>query len=128
MQMYDPKREYSAHKVEIDRAIHSVLDHGIFINGPEVKNLENNLSKYIGAKCVAVSNGTDALKVALLALGVSKDDEVITVAHSWISTVEGSGERKQIARNHRMTKKNPRKKKPGLMPKILKLMNELENL
>jgi len=86
--MYDPKREYKAHKDGIDAAIHNVLDHGIFINGPEVKTLENDLSKYTGARCVAVSNGTDALKVALLALDVSKDDEVITVAHSWISTVE----------------------------------------
>ena len=89
MQMYDPKREYKNHKSEINTSIQNVLDHGIFINGPEVKELENKLSEYIGVKhCIGVSNGTDALKIALLALGVGIDDEVITVSHSWISTAE----------------------------------------
>ena len=89
IQMYDPKREYRANKEKIDDAIHRVLDHGIFINGPEVKELEKKLCEYNGSKhCIAVSNGTDALKIALLALGVGVDDEVITVAHTWISTSE----------------------------------------
>ena len=86
--MYDPKREYRVNKENIDNAIQSVLDHGLFINGPEVKELENSLSEFVGSNCVCVSNGTDALKIALLALDVQEDDEVITVAHSWISTVE----------------------------------------
>ena len=89
IQMYDPKREYSQYKSEIDGAIHKVLDHGIFINGPEVSELEQKLSKFVDSKhCIAVSNGTDAITIALLALGISTDDEVITVSHSWISTVE----------------------------------------
>ena len=88
IQMYDPKREYKVHKKAINDSIQTVLDHGLFINGPEVKSLEPKLEKFVGAKCVTVSNGTDALKIALLALGVGVDDEVITVAHSWISTVE----------------------------------------
>jgi len=89
IQMYDPKREYSQYKSEIDGAIHKVLDHGIFINGPEVLELEQKLSKFVETKhCIAVSNGTDAITIALLALGISTDDEVITVSHSWISTVE----------------------------------------
>ena len=89
MQMYDPKREYKTHKSEINTSIQNVLDHGIFINGPEVKELENKLSEYVNVKhCIGVSNGTDALKIALLALGVGIDDEVITVSHSWISTAE----------------------------------------
>lgn len=87
--MYDPKREYNTYKNEIDTAINNVLNHGIFINGPEVKELENKLANYTKSKhCIAVSNGTDALKIALLALGVKHGDEVITVAHSWISTAE----------------------------------------
>ena len=89
IQMYDPKREYQSHKDDIDNAIQSVLNHGLFINGPEVKALEPALASFTGAKhAITCSNGTDALKVALLALGVSPGDEVITVAHTWISTVE----------------------------------------
>ena len=87
--MYDPKREYQSQKSNIDNAIHKVLDHGIFINGPEVKQLEEQLSLFNNVKhSIGVSNGTDALKIALLALGVTVDDEVITVAHTWISTAE----------------------------------------
>ena len=89
IQMYDPKIEYVNHKKEIDDAIQTVLNHGLFINGPEVTELENNLANYTGAKhCITVSNGTDAIKIALLALGVGIGDEVITVAHTWISSAE----------------------------------------
>ena len=87
--MYDPKREYHFHKREIDESIQSVLNHGLFINGPEVKSLEPKLAEFVGSKyAITCSNGTDALKVALLAVGVKPGDEVITVAHTWISTVE----------------------------------------
>lgn len=88
IQMYDPKREYHNHKDDIDNSIQTVLNHGLFINGPEVKELEKSLSEYVGSKCITVSNGTDALKIALLALDIGIDDEVITVSHSWISTAE----------------------------------------
>lgn len=87
--MYDPKREYRENKDSIDKAIFNVLEHGIFINGPEIKELEESLKKYVGIKhSIAVSNGTDALKIALLALDIKHSDEVITVAHTWISTAE----------------------------------------
>ena len=87
--MYDPKIEYKENKKEIDNAISSVLDHGIFINGPEVKELEKNLAEYTNVKhAITVSNGTDAIKIALLSLDIGIDDEVITVAHTWISTAE----------------------------------------
>ena len=86
--MYDPKREYRKNKENIDNAIQNVLNHGLFINGPEVKELEKSLTDYVGSNCVCVSNGTDALNISLLALDVQENDEVITVAHSWISTVE----------------------------------------
>ena len=89
IQMYDPKREYKAYKQEIDNAIQDVLNHGLFINGPEVKLLEPQLAEFVGVKhAITCSNGTDALKVALLALGVNPGDEVITVSHTWISTAE----------------------------------------
>ena len=89
IQMYDPKREYRKRKKEFNTSIQNVLDHGLFINGPEVKSLEKDLSKFTGAKhCISVSNGTDALKIALLALGIGAGDEVLTVAHTWISTAE----------------------------------------
>ena len=83
------QKENIKHTKDIDESIHKVLDHGIFINGPEVKELEPKLSEFSGAKhAVSVSNGTDAIKIALLALDVGVDDEVITVAHTWISTAE----------------------------------------
>jgi len=88
IQMFDPKREYEKNKSEIDSSIHNVLNHGLFINGPEVKELESSLSEFTGAKCISVANGTDALQISLMALGVGVGDEVITVSHSWISTVE----------------------------------------
>ncbi len=89
IQMYDPKREYNTHKYDIDNSINNVLNHGLFINGPEVEKLEEELKNYTGTKhCISMSNGTDALKIALLALNVGQGDEVITVAHSWISTAE----------------------------------------
>ena len=88
IQMYDPKREYNLHRNEIDNAIQGVLNHGLFVNGPDIHALEDNLSEFTGSKCITVSDGTDALQIALLALDIGIDDEVITVAHSWISTVE----------------------------------------
>ena len=89
IQMFDPKREYKNNKEKIDTSIQNVLNHGLFINGPEVKELEPLLSKFTGVKhAITVSNGTDALQIALRAVGVESGNEVITVAHSWISTVE----------------------------------------
>lgn len=89
IQMYNPKREYQLNKIKINNAIQNVLNHGQFINGPEIQKLEKNLSQFTNTKhCICVSNGTDALKISLLALGIQPYDEVITVAYSWISTVE----------------------------------------
>jgi len=87
--MYDPTREYYGHKNDIDEAIQTVLNHGKFINGPQVKELEDKLANYVGTKhCIGVANGTDALQIALMALDVGPGDEVITVAHTWISCAE----------------------------------------
>lgn len=73
----------------IESAISGVLSHGQYILGPEVAELEEKLTVYTGAKyCVSVANGTDALQIALMALGVGPGDEVITPGFSYIATAE----------------------------------------
>lgn len=87
--MYDPTREYCEHKDEIDLSINTVLKHGIYINGPEVALLEKTLADYVNVRnCISTSNGTDALTLALMAIGISYGDEVITTPYTWISTAE----------------------------------------
>ncbi len=71
------------------RAFKKVLDHGAYVNGPEVVELEQTLAKYVGTKhCLTIANGTDALWVPLMALGIGQGDEVITTAFSFIATAE----------------------------------------
>ncbi len=73
----------------VDARIASVLDHGRYILGPEVQELEETLAAYVGVDhCIAVASGTDALLIALMALGVQAGDEVITTPFSFISTSE----------------------------------------
>lgn len=85
----DLKAQYNALKTSIDARIHKVLDHGAYVNGPEVVELEQTLAKYVGTKhCLTIANGTDALWVPLMALGVGQGDEVITTAFSFIATAE----------------------------------------
>jgi UDP-2-acetamido-2-deoxy-ribo-hexuluronate aminotransferase len=89
MEFIDLKSQYQKLKPEIDNAIQRVLDHGQFILGPEVAELEERLVAYTGAKyCISVANGTDALQIALMALGVSLGDEVITPGFTYIATAE----------------------------------------
>jgi UDP-2-acetamido-2-deoxy-ribo-hexuluronate aminotransferase len=74
---------------EIERRIQAVLDHGKYIMGPEVGELEERLADYVGGKhAVAVSSGTDALLIALMALEIGAGDEVITTPFSFIATAE----------------------------------------
>lgn len=74
---------------DIDARIARVLDHGRYILGPEVAELEEALAAYTGtAHCISVANGTDALQIALMALGVGPGDEVITPSFSYIATAE----------------------------------------
>jgi UDP-2-acetamido-2-deoxy-ribo-hexuluronate aminotransferase len=85
----DLKSQYKALKDSINNRIQKVLEHGAYINGPEVQELENVLAKHSGAKYVlACSSGTDALQVPMMALGVGQGHEVITTAFSFIATAE----------------------------------------
>lgn len=85
----DLKTQYKALKTKIDSRIQAVLEHGAYINGPEVTELEKELVKFTGAKhALACANGTDALLIPLMALGIKPGDEVITTAFSFIATAE----------------------------------------
>ncbi|MDD0808776.1 DegT/DnrJ/EryC1/StrS family aminotransferase [Curvibacter sp. RS43] len=89
MEFIDLKSQYQALKTQIDAAIQRVLDHGQYILGPEVAELEEKLVTYTGARyCISVANGTDALQIALMALGVGPGDEVITPGFTYIATAE----------------------------------------
>jgi len=85
----DLKTQYKALKSDIDARIQKVLDHGAYINGPEVTELEKKLVEFTGAKAaLACANGTDALLIPMMALGIGAGDEVITTAFSFIATAE----------------------------------------
>ncbi|PZM79859.1 MAG: aminotransferase DegT [Candidatus Margulisiibacteriota bacterium] len=83
------KAQYLDYKEEIDTAIHSILDSASFIQGHEVRELEESLARYLQTKhCITCSSGTDALLLALLAIGIKPGDEVITTAFSFFATAE----------------------------------------
>jgi dTDP-4-amino-4,6-dideoxygalactose transaminase len=85
----DLAAQYESIKMEIDDAIAAVLNQTAFIGGPFVKEFEEAFARYCGTElCVGVANGTDALFIALKALGVGPGDEVITVANSFVATSE----------------------------------------
>lgn len=85
----DLTRQYQAIKPEIDSAISKVLESGWFIQGGEVKAFENDFARYCGVKyAISLASGTDALKLSLIALGIGKGSEVITVSNTFVSTVD----------------------------------------
>ena len=85
----DLKAQQARLKTEIDAGIQRVLAHGQFILGPEVAELEQRLAAYVGARhCITCANGTDALQIALMALGVEPGDEVIMPGFTYIATAE----------------------------------------
>jgi len=89
MQFIDLKTRHKQIGDKINARIQQVMDHGQFILGPEVRELEQKLAEYTGSNhCVTVSSGTDSLFIGLMALGVGAGDEVITVPYTWISTAE----------------------------------------
>jgi UDP-2-acetamido-2-deoxy-ribo-hexuluronate aminotransferase len=89
MEFIDLKAQYQHLKFEIDDGIRRVLEHGKFILGPEVEELEEKLVLYTGSKyCITVANGTDALQIALMSLGIGPGDEVITPGFTYIASAE----------------------------------------
>jgi len=91
MDFIDLKAQQARLKHELDARIAAVLAHGQFILGPEVQELEEKLATYVGVKhCISVANGTDALQIALMALGVGPGDEVITPGFTYIATAEAA--------------------------------------
>lgn len=85
----DLKTQYKLLEKQIKSRIDTVLDHGQYIMGPEVAELEGMLAEYTGAKhCITVSSGTDALLISLMVLGVKPGDEVITTPFTFVATVE----------------------------------------
>ncbi|MCF5725161.1 DegT/DnrJ/EryC1/StrS family aminotransferase [Pseudomonas syringae] len=89
IEFIDLKTQQSLIKEEIDTAIQRVLSHGQYILGPEVDQLEEKLAAFVGAKyCITCANGTDALQIAQMALGIGPGDEVITPGFTYIATAE----------------------------------------
>ena len=89
MDFIDLKTQYRRIKPSVDARIARVLEHGQYVMGPEVTELEKVLAGYCGSKhCIAVSSGTDALLIALMALGVKAGDEVITSPFTFFATAE----------------------------------------
>ena len=89
MEFIDLKSRLAMMRGSIDDRIAAVLDHGRYILGPEVAELEETLAEYVGVKhCVGVASGTDSLLIALMALKIGPGDEVITVPYTWISSAE----------------------------------------
>ena len=89
MQFIDLKAQQARIRKDLDRRIAAVLDHGQYILGPEIGEMERALADYVGvAHCVSVSSGTDALSIAFMALGIGAGDEVITTPFSFIATAE----------------------------------------
>ena len=89
MNFIDLQAQYRRIETDVNARIKAVLEHGSFIMGSEVAELEARLSAYVGVKhCIAVSSGTDALLIALMALGIGAGDEVITTPFTFIATGE----------------------------------------
>ena len=89
MEFCDLKTQYQRLKTDIDAGIQRVLNHGQYILGPEVAELEEKLAAFVGAKyCITVANGTDALQIAQMAFGIGPGDEVITPGFNYIATAE----------------------------------------
>ncbi|MCP3675029.1 MAG: DegT/DnrJ/EryC1/StrS family aminotransferase [Gammaproteobacteria bacterium] len=89
MQFIDLKTQQDKIRKQIDQRINTVLDHGKYIMGPEVAELEEKLADFVGVKhCIGVASGTDALQIAMMALDIKPGDEVITTPFTFIATGE----------------------------------------
>jgi UDP-2-acetamido-2-deoxy-ribo-hexuluronate aminotransferase len=89
IQMVDLKKQYHNIKAEVDKAVLDVLESSAFINGKPVQDFALQLSSYLGVKhVIPCANGTDALQIAMMALGLEPGDEVITPSFTYIATTE----------------------------------------
>lgn len=89
IRMVDLATQYQRIKTEVDAAIAEVLTGAQFIKGPQVKQFEENLAAYLGVKhVIGCANGTDALQIAMMALGLQPGDEVITASFTYVATAE----------------------------------------
>lgn len=92
IQMVDLHGQYLKIKPEVDKGIQEVIDSCAFINGPQVKEFASELEKYSGSKhVITCANGTDALQIALMALGLKPGDEVIVPAFTYVASAEVIG-------------------------------------
>ena len=89
MEFIDLQRQYMELEKEINAGIKNVLEHGKYIMGPEVQQLEKELCDYTGSKyCLTCANGTDALQMALMVLGIGPGDAVFVPSFTFMSTAE----------------------------------------
>jgi len=89
IQMVDLQSQYEKIQPEVDKAMLEVVASAAFINGPEVKNFQSELEEYLGVKhVIPCANGTDALQIAMMGLGLEQGDEVITADFTFAATVE----------------------------------------
>src|SRR6478609_1774876 len=89
IKMVDLDSQYQRIKPEIDAAIQNVLDSAAFIQGPQVSQFAKALAEYTGAKnVIPCANGTDALQIAMMALGYESGDEIILPVHTYVATAE----------------------------------------
>ncbi len=89
LQMVDVVGQYKRIKTDVDSAIHAVLDSGMFIQGKEVGEFECAMAGYLGTRfAVGCASGTDALQIAMMALGIGRGDEVITTPFTFVATAE----------------------------------------
>ena len=87
MQFRDLKKQYEAIKDDIDKAVSSVINDSNFILGSQVKELEDELGSYVGRKhCITCANGTDALVLALMVMGIEKNDAVFVPDFTYIAS------------------------------------------
>lgn len=92
IQMVDLISQYEKIKPEVQTAITSIMDKAQFINGPDVKEFQKELENYLGVKhVIPCANGTDALQISMMALGLEPGDEVITPSYTYIATTEVMG-------------------------------------
>ncbi len=92
IQMVDLKGQYQKIKAEVDSGIQEVINNTAFINGPAVKEFQADLEKYLNVKhVIPCANGTDALQIAMMALGLKPGDEVITASFTYVATAEVIG-------------------------------------